>query len=130
MSLSGVASPNSDAVFTDLRSFPIAGVVSERRQSRRYPIAVRSEYLVGKQREQATSANISSAGILLKTDKLIPVGQAIEVLIDWPVLLDGRSPLRFVVSGIVLRSDGMGTAVGIKRYEFRMRAHRTAQSPD
>jgi len=63
-------------------------------------------------------------GVLLKTDKVLQVGESIQVLIDWPVALDQRCPLRLLIVGKVLRSNGAGTAVEIMRYEFGIR-HQT-----
>lgn len=63
-------------------------------------------------------------GVFLKTDKVLQVGESIQVLIDWPVALDQRCPLRLLIVGKVLRSNGAGTAVEIMRYEFGIR-HQT-----
>lgn len=93
----------------------------ERRRHQRFPITARSQYILAGIREQATTLDISSGGVFLKTEKILPVGKQIEVLIDWPALLDDRCPLRLVIAGKVLRSDQAGTAVGIIRYDFRIR---------
>jgi hypothetical protein len=63
-------------------------------------------------------------GVFLKTDKVLQVGESIQVLIDWPVALDQRCPLGLLIVGKVLRSNGAGTAVEIMRYEFGIR-HQT-----
>ena len=63
-------------------------------------------------------------GVFLKTDKVLQVGESSQVLIDWPVALDQRCPLRLLIVGKVLRSNGAGTAVEIMRYEFGIR-HQT-----
>ena len=94
---------------------------SERRQHRRYPIIARSEYILAGNRGQGTTVNISSGGVFLKTDRLLPVGKQIQVFINWPVLLDQRCPLRLVMTGRVLRSDEAGAAVGKLRYDFKIR---------
>jgi PilZ domain-containing protein len=93
----------------------------DRRQHHRFPIIAQAEYTFPGHRAQATTLDIGRGGVLLRTDTILRVGQQIEVLIDWPVLLDARCRLRFVVFGKVLRSDWAGTAVGITRYEFRVR---------
>ena len=95
--------------------------LSERRQHPRYPIFARSEYILAGNRAQATTLNISSGGVFLKTDQLLPVGKHIQVFINWPVLLDQRCPLRLVITGRVLRSDEAGAAVGKLRYDFKIR---------
>lgn len=93
----------------------------ERRQHQRFPISANSQYILAGNRAQATTLDISSGGVFLKTEKILPVGKQIQVLIDWPALLDERCPLRLVITGKVLRSDPAGTAVGIIRYDFRIR---------
>ena len=103
---------------------------SERRQRRRYPIFARSECILAGNRVQATTLDISSGGVFLKTDRLLPVGKRIQVFINWPVLLDQRCPLRLVITGRVLRSDEAGDAVGKLRYDFKIRPseHRGSQA--
>jgi hypothetical protein len=100
-------------------------VAPSRRRHTRYPIIAQAQYIINGERGPALTTDISSGGVFLKTDTPLPVGKHIEVLIDWPALLDQRCPLRLVVLGEVLRSDLAGTAVGITRYEFRVRAPNT-----
>ena len=99
----------------------------ERRQYHRFPIVAQAEYILAGHRAQATTLDIARGGVLLKTDTILRIGQKIEVLIDWPVLLHQRCPIRLVAFGKVIRSDGVGTAVGITRYEFRIRAQNAAR---
>ena len=103
---------------------------AERRQRRRNPIFARSEYILAGNRGQATTVNISSGGVFLKTDQLLPVGKRIQVFINWPVLLDQRRPLQLVITGRVLRSDEAGAAVRKLRYDFKIRPseHRGSQA--
>jgi hypothetical protein len=77
--------------------------------------------VVSGSRGQAATTDIGSGGVFLKTDQILPIGKQIQVMIDWPALLDQRCPLRLVITGKVLRSALSGTAVGILRYEFRIR---------
>jgi len=100
---------------------------SERRQHRRYPITAELEYILTGNRAQATTLNISSGGVFLKTDQILPVGDQIRVLINWPVLLDQRCPLRLVITGRILRSDEAGAAVGIIRYDFKIHPKRATR---
>jgi PilZ domain len=99
----------------------------QRRLHQRFPITAQAEYIVDGNRAQATTRDISSGGVFLNTYIILHVGKPIQVLIDWPVLLDDRCPLRLVVCGKVLRSDWAGTAVGIMRYEFRVRARKVVR---
>jgi hypothetical protein len=41
------------------------------------------------------------------------------LLMQWPFFLDGTCPLKLVVQGRIVRSDGNGTAVQVLRHEFR-----------
>ena len=93
----------------------------ERRQHQRFPITAPSQYILAGNRGQAITTDISSGGVFLKTDASLPVGKQIEVMIEWPALLDQRCPLRLVIFGKILRSNQAGTAVGIIRYDFRIR---------
>jgi hypothetical protein len=66
--------------------------------------------------------NMSSSGLLLVTDRILFPGRKVQVLIDWPVKLDGRVGLRLVVFGAVVRvgiERAPQAAVRIERYEFR-----------
>ena len=75
---------------------------------------------------QAITLDISSGGVLLKTVERLPLGSRIQVLIDWPVLLDQRCPLRLAIVGMVLRSDARGTTIRIVQYDFRLRPRSAA----
>ena len=97
------------------------------RRSHRFPLIAQVEYISDGHQAQATTLDIGSGGVLLKTDAILRLGQPVVVLIDWPALLDQHSPLRLVVFGKVLRSDRRGTAVGFRRYEFRLNARNGAR---
>ena len=51
----------------------------------------------------------------------------IEVSISWPMLLDNTCPMRLIVFGRVLRSEGRKTVCTIDKHEFRTQA-RTFQA--
>lgn len=107
-----------------VRMFPgpsLSVAQPSRRKHERFPFTAQAEYVVAGNRAMATTRDISSGGVFLKTDEILRLGESIQVLIDWPVLLDQRCRLRLVVFGRILRSNGSGTAVGITRYEFRIR---------
>lgn len=104
-------------------------VRSDRRRYHRFPIIAQAEYILDRHRANATTLDLSSGGVLLKTGAFLQTGQQIVVLIDWPVLLDQRCPIRLVVSGRVLRSNEAGTAVGIMRHEFRVRGQNRVRLP-
>jgi hypothetical protein len=44
-------------------------------------------------------SNIGSGGVFLKAQNPLPVGQQVELFLNWPAMLDGRCPLRLVIQG-------------------------------
>jgi PilZ domain len=88
------------------------------------PFTAQAECLLDGTQVLASTKDIGSGGVLLKAEKPLRLGESIQVSIDWPVLLDERCPLRLVIFGKVVRSDDSGSAVGILRYEFRIRPKR------
>ena len=122
MSPDSVLSPNARLRRVQGLGAPGPTRISERRQHRRYPFAAESQYILDGRREHAITTDISSGGAFLKTRAPLPVGKWIELLIDWPVLLDQRCPIRLVIYGRVLRNDTRGAAVRIVRYDFRLRS--------
>lgn len=63
--------------------------------------------------------NMSRDGVLFSSRHEIGVGAAVELNIEWPSLLHGRVPLRFVTVGEVVRCDASSFAVILARHEFR-----------
>jgi hypothetical protein len=106
-----VPSRRADGVRIFLRPRDIAQ--SERRQHQRFPIIVQTQSILAGDGAQAIIVDISSGAVFLKTNNIIQLGESIKVLIDWPVPLEQRCPLRLVIVGKVLRSNGTGTAVEI-----------------
>ena len=93
----------------------------DRRQHWRYPISAAVHYQLSDIRGDCVMLDISSGGVLLKGDRILPNRAAIQLRIDWPVLLDNRCRLRLVIDGIIIRSGPSGTAVKIMRHDFRIR---------
>lgn len=101
--------------------------VMERRGSGRYPMDEDVTYRVQGKIAVAgagKSVNIGSGGIMFTTTTRLPLGRKVEVSVNWPALLDGSCPLKFVASGPVVRSDDASAVVRIERYEFRTRGAR------
>ena len=99
---------------------------SERRASVRFPLALDVRYTVAGRRGSMESGSgrtidLSSSGLRLATVRPLPVGQRVDVSIDWPVLLDGRVQLQLVATGIVAWSRGTKTALRIQRHQLRTR---------
>jgi hypothetical protein len=101
-------------------------VRGERRGTNRFPLheSLRYKVLFSKGETVCGSGhtvNMGSGGILFTTEELIPVGQSVEVSVDWPAQLNGVCPLKFVAVGRVVRSDSKQAAVRIERYQFKTR---------
>lgn len=99
-------------------------VPEERRRSHRYPITAIAQlrFVGSEKRARAVIHNISSHGVFFLAETNVDEGRSLELLIDWPVRLNGRIPLALVLWGTVRRSDLAGTAININRYEWRIRA--------
>lgn len=92
----------------------------DRRKSRRFPIALKVRYRMRSARTGSGEVtDISSGGIRFHSDRILPVGQSIEISLPWPYLLEGRCRLQLRMRGRIIRSNAMGTAVAIKHHEFR-----------
>lgn len=100
---------------------------SDQRRHFRYPIRLEIEYrlLSGSPVVRAgfgRTRNISTRGVLFETNDTLPPPRAeIELLVHWPFLLDGVCPLRLVIRGRVVRTEGKAVALRIQRHEFRTR---------
>ena len=99
----------------------------ERRNKIRYPLALSLRYqailpnLHYGPFERGRTVNFASHSFLVSTDKLVPMmGASIRVRVDWPVALDGKLPLQFIVTGRVARIAGNNFAVVFNRHEFRV----------
>jgi CheY-like chemotaxis protein len=71
--------------------------------------------------------NISSKGLLFRTNEPLVAGQLVRVAVDWPVRLENQVPLKLIAEGRVVRSDDSLTALTVDKYEFRTR--RSAVKP-
>ena len=106
---------------------------TERRGSIRFPLILDLHYVVGQgaSREKGLSRiiELSSEGLSFAAERPLPIGQKVEVSIDWPVSLDGGVPLQLSMSGWVVRSNGSVVALRIGRYEFRTRRSGVKAAP-
>jgi hypothetical protein len=106
----------------------------ERRSSTRFPLTLEVRYVVlGRCVPDETGSgrtiDLSSSGLSLKADRPLPIGQRLDVSIDWPVLLGGGVQLQLIMSGTVVRTNGSLTALQIERHEFRTRRGVTKAAP-
>ena len=105
----------------------------DQRSNRRYPIALEIEYkLLRKGRVErlgiGRTLNVSSGGVLFEASESLPAGSSIELLMQWPFLLEGVCPLKLVIHGNVVRSDTKGVAVRSKHHEFRTAGARPSRN--
>jgi hypothetical protein len=66
--------------------------------------------------------DMCSGGVAFVTDQPLTPGGFVELSISWPVLLDETCPMRCIVFGRILRSNGRKTVCSIDKYEFRTSA--------
>ncbi|MDP9054507.1 MAG: PilZ domain-containing protein [Acidobacteriota bacterium] len=101
--------------------------LSDRRNSQRFPLQLSVKYrVIGDGPEGnwcvTETLNISSKGILFKTEDSVQLGRGVEAFVSWPVALDKRVALKLALRGPVVRSEGNRTAVRFERYEFKTRS--------
>jgi len=106
---------------------------TERRASHRYPVELVLKYQTlqsggrGESRIGMT-LDFSSHGVLISAaQSQIPTpGSKLHVAVEWPVALDGKTPLQLVVRGKVVRVGPATFALLFERYEFHIRKPRQA----
>jgi hypothetical protein len=100
---------------------------AERRDSKRFPIEQEVSYKILDHRAAVPESgsgmtlDISSGGVLFETAQRLRSGKRVEVSVNWPALLDGACPLKFVAVGRVVRAEDARAAMHIEQYEFRTR---------
>lgn len=99
----------------------------DRRTAARFPIRLDVRYReMGRRsncvRGNGVTKNIGGKGILISSQHTLRVGARVELSMDWPFLLDGKTLLRLILQGRVIRSENEETAVAIERHEFRTRS--------
>jgi hypothetical protein len=62
--------------------------------------------------------NISSSGILFRSDHKMVRGDLIEAVIDWPLTSPAGDPLLLMVGGYVLRTKSLSAAVLLERKDI------------
>ena len=96
-------------------------VKEERRFKIRFPIALGVRFVLHRPPMVGTgqTLNLSSSGALITSQQRPSVRQRIDLFVDWPVMLNGATPLQLVAVGYVVRSDAGVFALSFERYEFR-----------
>ena len=97
--------------------------VLERRSKTRFPLALNVRYRTLLKKVDVAgigrTLNISSTGLLVASAHELGPGTRLEVTLEWPWLLDERTPLQLVAQARVVRRDQRGFAVALERYQFR-----------
>jgi hypothetical protein len=103
-----------------------AGESPERRAHARFNLALEMSYSVldgGRRGETSASQTIdlSSSGLRFASVEPLPVGLRLQVAIDWPVRLDGRTALQLIATGAVVRSSGAEAVLKLESHTFKTR---------
>ncbi|MGB9456372.1 MAG: response regulator [Bryobacteraceae bacterium] len=99
---------------------------AERRANTRFPLTLEVRFAVSERRAlvetgSGRTIDLSSSGLSFTADGPLLTGQLLEVSIDWPALRDGGVRIQLIISGVVVRTNGAATALGIQRYQFTTR---------
>lgn len=102
----------------------------ERRFKARYPLELNVRYQTYGQSNPVSgighTVNFSSSGVLVAASQPVVDGDRLKLIIEWPTLLNGTTPLQLVTFGRVVRSNATQFAVALEHYQFRT-MKRTAQ---
>jgi hypothetical protein len=119
-------------VAKDTSSFPEEGdgvwirphMNIDRRSKARYPIELAVSYQTLDQGQELTgrgrSLNMSSRGLLVSCRARFALGTLLKATLEWPLLLDGTTPLQLVTVGRVARCDESSFAMTFEQYQFRI----------
>jgi hypothetical protein len=108
----------------------------ERRAKSRYPLKFNVRYqtmgLAGPVAGIGETTNVSSSGVFITTSTNIREGSRVRVVIEWPSLLNGTTPLQLITIGTVVMRQHAGFAIAFEGYQFRTAGRRAtvATMPD
>jgi hypothetical protein len=95
----------------------------ERRFKARYPIELNVRYQTYGQSKPVSGVgrtlNFSSSGVWIAASETVADGARLKLVIEWPSLLNGTTPLQLITLGRVVRSNTSGFAVALDHYQFR-----------
>ncbi len=106
---------------------------ADQRAHRRYPISLSVDYkLLSKGRVERLGSgetlNISSGGVCFKCGDALPAGGSIELVMNWPFMLEGVCALKLVMRGRIVRRDGERIAIQAQQHEFRTAGVRASRA--
>ena len=100
----------------------------ERRAKSRYGLKLNVRYqtmgMAGPVAGVGQTANVSSSGVFVTSNGNIPEGTRMKVVIEWPTLLNGTTPLQLITLGTVVRRQDSGFAIAFEGYQFRTAGRR------
>jgi hypothetical protein len=96
----------------------------DRRDDRRYKLTLDLRWKLVRRRKVLESGSgrtldVSSSGVFFEAGRPLPVGLNVEISISWPALLHDTAPMQLVVSGKIVRVEGLRAAVRMVQHEFR-----------
>jgi PilZ domain len=100
-----------------------SALASQRRGAKRYDITLSLRYAVRRRGQQpltgtGQSLNVSSSGLLFRSDGRPESGDSIIVALEWPAGGAGGDPIFLVLSGHVVRTQGRAVALSISRNDL------------
>jgi len=72
--------------------------------------------------------NVSSSGVFITSSTSIRESARVRVVIEWPSLLNGTTPLQLITIGTVVRRQDSGFAIAFEGYQFRTAGRRATVS--
>ena len=105
----------------------------ERRSKVRFPVRLNVRYRTVLEPQffgTGQTLNMSSGGLLIASQQpLVRAGVRLQITIEWPLLLQGITPLQLRAACQVVRCQGELFAVRLERYQFRTRKREKVASP-
>jgi c-di-GMP-binding flagellar brake protein YcgR len=101
-------------------------VFAERRRNKRYSLRCSLSYLaLSKSGPRITGSgetlDISSSGVLFRSDQVLAARLRVKLYIHWPVELDGVKALDLIIHGTVVRRAGNLIAIKREKHDFFIR---------
>ena len=113
-------------------SAPLRPAATDVHSKARFPIDLAFRYSAGNQPGLSGAGrvvNISSSDVIVTCRHRLEPGAQVELVIEWPALLNGRIPIHLVMLGRVVRANISGFAVGSCQHRFQLAGSIPAQEP-
>jgi hypothetical protein len=104
----------------------------DRRLKPRYPVQMEVRFRALNQGRDVsgvgTTIDMSSEGLLISAQCPVRSGMRVEIILEWPLALEGSVPLQLVILGKVVRQNQSGFAIEFRRYQFRTKRRRASSA--